>query len=93
MLYVLATIWITVALFAVWALVLPLFWSRRSVVFSNLDDAKSSGQFDHDGYLYGMSPYDIACDMVTYADNCVTYRPQTLVPFVREWLRENGLVK
>lgn len=67
----------------------------RSAVFHDLDSAYSNGYFTQDGYLNGMSPYEIAYDLTCYSADFDYKRtkPHKLVPHVRVWLYQKGLLR
>ena len=61
----------------------------RKIVFDNLDAAKEGGAFEHGEYLDDETPEVIADDMVAYAEDCESYKPEKLLPHIKEWLAEN----
>lgn len=62
----------------------------RGIVFDNLDSAAQNGYFEPDEHLHGMSPDEIAYDMVLHAVDCSEFVTPELTPYVRQWLRERG---
>lgn len=64
---------------------------KRGLVFAALDSAYQNGYFEPDEHLHGASPNEIAYDMTTYALEFESTRPETLTPYVRQWLRHKGL--
>lgn len=61
----------------------------RSIVFSDLDNAAENGYFGPGKQCHGMSPDELAYDLVCDASNCENFRPEQLTPYVREWLRKH----
>lgn len=62
----------------------------RRIVFEQLDNAFANGHFEP---ANNASPDEIAYDMTCYSpefDENGT-RPETLTPYVREWLHQKGL--
>lgn len=63
----------------------------RRAVFRDLESAYVNGYFKPDEQLYGCSPDEIAYDMTCYSEQFEGTRPETLTPYVRDWLRQKGL--
>jgi hypothetical protein len=59
----------------------------RALVFSNLDSAYEGGQFEPDGYLFGVTADDLANDLTLYAEDCSGMLESELLPHVRAWMR------
>lgn len=66
-------------------------WKRlRRVVFSNLDSAYDNGYFKPGEYLFAMSAWELADDMVLNAADCEGMKPAKLVPHIHAWERKMG---
>lgn len=63
----------------------------RRTVYQNLDSAYGGGQFEADGYCAGLSAFELALDLTTYAEDCYDVNARKLVPHVRDWLFQKGL--
>jgi hypothetical protein len=61
----------------------------RSLVFSNLNSAKEGGYFERGEYLEGATPEEVADDMVALASDLERYLASDILPYVKEWLKEN----
>lgn len=63
----------------------------RRAVLADLDSAYQNGYFKPDEQLHGCSPDEIAYDMTCYSPQFENAKPETLTPYVRQWLRQKGL--
>lgn len=63
----------------------------RRAIFADLDSAYENGYFTEGEQLHNASPDEIAYDMTCYSPQFENARPETLTPYVREWLRQKGL--
>lgn len=63
---------------------------RRSVC-RNLDSAFTNGYFEPGEQLHNASPDEIAYDLTCFAVDFEDARPETLTPYVRQWMRQKGL--
>jgi hypothetical protein len=61
----------------------------RKLVFSNLESAKEGGYFERGEYLDNATPEEVADDMVALASDLERYLAEDILPYVREWLKEN----
>lgn len=66
-------------------------FSKRRAVFGNLDSAFANGYFEPGEQLHNASPDEIAYDMTCYAPEFEDIRPETLTPYVRQWMQQKGL--
>lgn len=62
----------------------------RKTVFVNLDNAFANGAFEADGHLCGSTPDDIAYDLIAFAADCEDFTSDQILPFVEEWLQQEG---
>lgn len=59
----------------------------RTAVYGNLDAAWDSDHFfAPGGYLCDMTPGEVAYDLSCYAPDLELERPETLLPYVNEWI-------
>lgn len=64
----------------------------RYKVFQNLNSAREDGQFaPPDGYLYAMTPAEVAYDLICYAEDCQYEETDVLTPYVKEWFTMWGM--
>ena len=57
----------------------------KEIVFNNLDAAKENGYFEIGGHLRDATPEDIATDMNLYADACIEFSHEEMIPHIVEW--------
>lgn len=58
----------------------------RDLVFSALTNAKENEFFEPGMSLAGMSPFEIACDLVEHDADLGVFEPESLVQYVQEFL-------
>jgi hypothetical protein len=59
-------------------------------VFADLDSAYEGGYFEPGEQLHGADASDIAVDLVAYGDDYDS--PHRLIPHVRAWMLQKGLL-
>lgn len=65
----------------------------RDQVHESLTSARANGHFVRGGYLWGMSPEEIADDLVQYDADLEGRNPEDLVEHVRNWLKTQGVAR
>ena len=60
--------------------------SLRDIIFGNLNSALEGGFFDRGEYLDGVSPEELAADMIAHAADVEHCTIEQILPFVKEWL-------
>jgi len=63
----------------------------RRMVWDNLDSAYANGFFEPGEQLHALPAFEVAYDMVTYADDCFNLDPVRLTPYVYAWMQHRGL--
>lgn len=57
----------------------------RADVFEALDNAHYENEYD----MTKDDAHDVACDMIAYGAAFENYKPETLIPHIKEWQAEN----
>lgn len=84
----------TLIAMGIWWIVVVILERRRlrRTVYENLDCAYEGGQFEADGYCAGLHAFELAVDLTCYAEGCYDLNPKHLLPYVRDWLVQKGMV-